>query len=986
MGSISASNISCTLITSNGDEKSLLLGNPEASEMDIYLHRDQKSSPSIQCELRTSQDITVASTGLLFKLKYSNGIIEHYANFTKTSSNIYEAKMSISINHKLADTDVVPFELKLIVENRIIPLGKGTVVLNEVLQTFSQSRKFAALSSQVMKANYSDVKWKFLPSVCNSDTFLAVPAVIDSQTHKSGIPIGKARGSDNLEMITWELFALSFPNECSLVYDSKLLENFLLLYSNSCVYLVPSVQDTLDGNATRNLKEELSWGTEISQILSISSTTECRKNNGTIWYDMAIVVRFNNATIGAMLGYEPFKMWDIYLFPDWFKPAQRFTVELDAQTQTLVILVTIGESLSSTVLVYKLKRDSKQLILHAVPFTLKSKLNTPVLKLLPSIPAIAAYDQKQVWLSVDTGRYFQQIFIAKDNQDIKSVIASGTFLENIAIMSDSNIHMLNSKGLHKAGDLSGGECSNSSLVVCRVNNEGSIKCYCSADFFNATVTSNSPKFSLLQYAVPSFVAEMRSEFEVSMRLDANVYANIAEMQLQFNSICLISRYPIIHVCNTLFSHGQHSLLMHTSSKINTRILQGCMLKLHKANTTSKFTIQAMDDVDSTSECKGWTESDIGQTLQIPSIQAACWIYWLMKDGAAEATCYGQLLISSEVALTFRPGKWMLLDGRGTERCFKANVTLNGTNAGEPLSMDVIGVASSFLQHGTFIRLSEVVGQVIDANATLTVTLYTTASKRSFDYICIINGQSQQSDVLEKVLTHAQACHFSVTSNSSIASEVFLGANDRTTYNLTVTKLDNNMPYWDTIPPVSIELSDRENVKIQVSTQSNASTKQQLINVFLTQKPHINGTTILRMYTPVQPAHCNAITSKVTIHGTCPPQKRLLFEYPMVFSRHTWLHANLVDADDIERIASLPYNYQPPSHRGKAIPMTKHIYNADPSKPMHRARYKVTRDMAKYKQCSGKLNRSKPKPPEKEGSFKPKKGTHIKIDSIKAEST
>eukprot|EP00515_Schizochytrium_aggregatum_P020068 CAMPEP_0202103550 /NCGR_PEP_ID=MMETSP0965-20130614/4956_1 /ASSEMBLY_ACC=CAM_ASM_000507 /TAXON_ID=4773 /ORGANISM="Schizochytrium aggregatum, Strain ATCC28209" /LENGTH=264 /DNA_ID=CAMNT_0048672357 /DNA_START=49 /DNA_END=843 /DNA_ORIENTATION=- len=69
--------------------------------------------------------------------------------------------------------------------------------------------------------------------------------------------------------------------------------------------------------------------------------------------------------------------------------------------------------------------------------------------------------------------------------------------------------------------------------------------------------------------------------------------------------------------------------------------------------------------------------------------------------------------------------------------------------------------------------------------------------------------------------------------------------------------------------------------------------------------------------------------------TCPPYKALYYEPRIAVSNLT-----------------VPINYRPPSERGKGIPLTPNVYNADPSIPLYMNWYKVSRETAQFKQCKG----------------------------------
>lgn len=98
--------------------------------------------------------------------------------------------------------------------------------------------------------------------------------------------------------------------------------------------------------------------------------------------------------------------------------------------------------------------------------------------------------------------------------------------------------------------------------------------------------------------------------------------------------------------------------------------------------------------------------------------------------------------------------------------------------------------------------------------------------------------------------------------------------------------------------------------------------------------------------------CRSTSLTVTIHSGCPPSKSLHYIYPTLFTDDVFLDSKAVDSKGHVRNHKLPVNYRPPSVRGKAIPMTSHIYNVDPLKPHYRSTYAITRETVRYKQCQG----------------------------------
>ena len=95
----------------------------------------------------------------------------------------------------------------------------------------------------------------------------------------------------------------------------------------------------------------------------------------------------------------------------------------------------------------------------------------------------------------------------------------------------------------------------------------------------------------------------------------------------------------------------------------------------------------------------------------------------------------------------------------------------------------------------------------------------------------------------------------------------------------------------------------------------------------------------------------------TVHGGCPPTKELRFLFPTAFPMNDFLYGEVIDSKGIIRNFRIPFNYRPPSSRGKAIPMSENTYNVDPQKPLYKTSYAVTQNTMRYKQCNKKKERS-----------------------------
>lgn len=142
----------------------------------------------------------------------------------------------------------------------------------------------------------------------------------------------------------------------------------------------------------------------------------------------------------------------------------------------------------------------------------------------------------------------------------------------------------------------------------------------------------------------------------------------------------------------------------------------------------------------------------------------------------------------------------------------------------------------------------------------------------------------------------------------------------------------------------------------VESSYQYSNMNHTMEVTLTKRPFVTGISSIsgRLH---QTASLLCKKASYTVHGECPTTKMLRFLYPLSFSLDDFLNAAVVDSKGIVRNLRLPFNYRAPSSRGKAIPMSKNVYNVDPQKPLYKTTYAITRSTLRYKQCQGKDRRS-----------------------------
>lgn len=142
----------------------------------------------------------------------------------------------------------------------------------------------------------------------------------------------------------------------------------------------------------------------------------------------------------------------------------------------------------------------------------------------------------------------------------------------------------------------------------------------------------------------------------------------------------------------------------------------------------------------------------------------------------------------------------------------------------------------------------------------------------------------------------------------------------------------------------------------VESSYRYSNMNHTLHVTLTKRPFISGISSISVRLH-QTASLLCKEASYTVHGGCPPTKKLRFLYPLLFSLDDFLNTEITDSKGIMRNMKLPFNYRAPSPRGKAIPMSENTYHVDPQKSLYKTTYAVTRNTLRYKQCEGKVYRS-----------------------------
>uniref|UniRef100_G1S5H5 Cation channel sperm associated auxiliary subunit beta n=2 Tax=Nomascus leucogenys TaxID=61853 RepID=G1S5H5_NOMLE len=129
------------------------------------------------------------------------------------------------------------------------------------------------------------------------------------------------------------------------------------------------------------------------------------------------------------------------------------------------------------------------------------------------------------------------------------------------------------------------------------------------------------------------------------------------------------------------------------------------------------------------------------------------------------------------------------------------------------------------------------------------------------------------------------------------------------------------------------------------------TDSYLITISAASKVLHQGSTSLAFIMWSASTECFVTTMVPTLKSSCS-YLRSMHHIPSKFiPLEDWISGVHKDSQGFNLIKTLPINYRPPSNMGIAIPLTDNFYHADPSKPIPRNLFHMSKKTGKFKQCA-----------------------------------
>ncbi|CAG7722866.1 unnamed protein product [Allacma fusca] len=200
------------------------------------------------------------------------------------------------------------------------------------------------------------------------------------------------------------------------------------------------------------------------------------------------------------------------------------------------------------------------------------------------------------------------------------------------------------------------------------------------------------------------------------------------------------------------------------------------------------------------------------------------------------------------------------------------------------------------------------------------------------------------------------CHFEMTlgSNSYLKSsggKIDLDLQDSVSFQVTLQPLTSVGKIMLYRPLLIVTQSNPE--VLRISSKFARLPDRQVLSVLLKPTGVKQGVSSFVVRSQISSISCDSPSSFTFIVQCVRTRgRRLVIKYPKKVEAEEILKAGRAVENEIgeEIYTVLKTNYRPPSVQGKDIPLTKNVYNADPSKPLYKSWYKKSEQKAEFKQC------------------------------------
>ena len=591
-----------------------------------------------------------------------------------------------------------------------------------------------------------------------------------------------------------------------------------------------------------------------------------------------------------------------------------------------------------------------------------------------------------MWLSLDGGNLFHMVLDGRLRGDAVSSLFANTLGDAFVLVTNRDAVYSGWSGIPRVSQIEPASSNSSCLFkIASFQHQKSVNIICIGNTSNA-----------LQFMTYSIDLGLRIKADRILLFRPLLVTFLSEREVEFSIFCGDAFFSDQISCSEFFHPSDAGRVMRTrnggsiiikeveqsdtsnfSARVAGHILRPITFVDESESPALLFTLEvnitgsyAYLQLQNSLNDSGWRGEDIGKTVQLSGgisvILSAC-------SSISSAT--GRLPTSWNSTITyfgiFQKGTWFLIDFRPF-------------HALRPKSLVELHVRQTDINNGLAYILnsdeqfefsSEMIGDVLKHGhgwGTITSVISST-SVSIINFQNLIPGNFTNSWGVYKTqvsndssiaymptpqlqgwwLAEDECRHFLVEDPPSKLEVYHLDSNENLSFTLRAISKGSGA---DNPTEPLLRLYIGNTLLFHVDSYYRFFNLNHTLHMTLTKRPFVNGISSVS----VRLHHTASLLCKegsYTVHGGCPPSKKLRFLYPLLFSLNDFLSGEVTDHKGIVRNLKLPFNYRAPSPRGKAIPMSGNTYNVDPQKQLYKTTYTVTRNTLRYKQCKGKRYRS-----------------------------
>nr|XP_023402414.1 LOW QUALITY PROTEIN: cation channel sperm-associated protein subunit beta [Loxodonta africana] len=158
-----------------------------------------------------------------------------------------------------------------------------------------------------------------------------------------------------------------------------------------------------------------------------------------------------------------------------------------------------------------------------------------------------------------------------------------------------------------------------------------------------------------------------------------------------------------------------------------------------------------------------------------------------------------------------------------------------------------------------------------------------------------------------------------------------------------------------VPPVKVLVGNPSLLDVRAEGFFD-DTGSYLLNITLSSKILRQGSSSLAFVVWEASTECFVTTFVPIVKTSCSYLRSMHHIPSKLIPLEDWISGIHKDDQGFNMIKTLPVNYRPPSKLGIAIPLTDNFYHADPSKPIPRNLFLMSKRTGKFKQCTNASTR------------------------------